>query len=253
MVTSRKRAIARSFSRAATTYAAAAQAQERAAERLAGRLPPLPAAARVLELGCGTGLLTRHLLALMPPSATLLATDLSPGMIAAASAAISDPRLSFAVMDAEAPDDFADGFDLIASSLAAQWFADLPATLAGLVRRLNPGGMLALATLGDGTFAEWRAAHAAHGVECGVPLYPDTAGLAACLPGCRAEAAPFTIAYPDARAFLATLAAIGAATPRPGHRPLPPGTLRRIMAAMGRPCAITWDVLTLTFVKRNAA
>jgi len=244
MVADRKDIIANAFTKAAARYESAAQAQETVAGRLAAALPPLAEGTRVLEVGCGTGLLTRHLLARLPASATLLASDLSPGMIAAASAALADPRLSFAVMDAEAPET-AGSFDLIASSLAAQWFTDLPATLAGLVDLLRPGGTLLLATLGADTFAEWRAAHIALDVESGVPDYPSAGTLAAMLPGARVESWPFTLPYPDARAFLASLAAIGATTPRPGHRPLPAGTLRRVMTSLGRPCAMTWDVLLL--------
>ena len=245
----RRQRIRQAFSAAADTYEAQAQAQARAAAQLAARLPPLPPGARVLEVGCGTGLLTRHLLAALPSDGRLLATDLSAEMIATAGAAIIDPRLALAVMDAEAPDLPEHGFDLIATSLAAQWFADLPAALGGLTRLLAPGGTLMVGTLGAATFREWRAAHAAQGEVSGVPDYPDAANLAAMLPGADVARERFTLDYPDARAFLRSLAAIGAVTPRPGHAPLPPGRLRRIMARLGAPCAITWDILILSYHK----
>lgn len=249
MTAGRKHRIATAFAAAAASYDANAEAQIRTARLLAARLPPLPAAPRVLELGCGTGLLTRLLLERLGPDAAVLATDLSPAMIARAGGAIDDPRLRFAVMDAEAPALPAAGFDLIVSSLAAQWFADLPAALAGLVTLLKPDGWLLVATLGAGTFAEWRAVHAGMGLEAGIADYPDAARLAAMVAGAEVTSLPFTTAHADARAFLRTLEAIGATTPKAGHRPLPAGTLRRIMARLGAPCTITWDILILGVMK----
>jgi malonyl-CoA O-methyltransferase len=241
---SRKRVIAGAFSAAAGTYESAARAQDWAADRLMQRLGRPRAPLRVLELGCGTGLLTRRLAAALPEGSTILATDLSAAMVEAAAAAC--PVASFAVMDAESPQ--ASGpFDLIASSLAAQWFTDLEATLGRLAALLAPGGRLLIATLGAGTFAQWKTAHAALGLESGVPDYPDSEGLAALLPGARVDSLPVTLDYADGRQFLRSLEALGAQTPRPGHRPLPPGPMRRILKAMGSPCSVTWDILLLDY------
>jgi malonyl-CoA O-methyltransferase len=245
-MTPRKQRIRTAFSAAAGTYESAAGAQIRAAGLLADRLGRLPAGARVLELGCGTGLFTRRLLERLDADARILATDLSPAMIERSRVGLDDPRLGFAVLDAEAPDAAGGPFHLIASSLAAQWFADLPATLARLRTLLAPGGRLLIATLGERTFAEWRAAHAALGLRSGVMDYPDADTLAALVPGARIESERFAIAHADGKAFLHSLDAVGAGTPRPGHRPLPAGTLRRIMASLGRPCSITWEILILS-------
>ncbi|MGE5506663.1 MAG: methyltransferase domain-containing protein [Actinomycetota bacterium] len=242
---SRKRRIAAAFSAAAGTYETAAEAQARAADELARLVAaePLPPHPRVLELGCGTGLLTRRLLAAVS-GGSLLASDVSPAMVEAARQGLDDPRLRFAVVDAEAPGLAERSFDLVVSGFAAQWFTDLAGTLAGLARLVAPGGRLMLSMPGSGSFAEWRRAA---GADCGIPGYPDAAAVAAMLPGLRVVARPFTVTYADARAFLATLKAIGAGTPAAGHRPLPPGRLRRIMAGLGAPCAITYDVLYLSW------
>jgi malonyl-CoA O-methyltransferase len=241
---SRKNTISGAFSAATATYEAAARAQILAADFLMERLGILSAPLRVLELGCGTGLLTRRLAAALPAGSSLLATDLSPAMIEAAGKAL--PGVSFAVMDAESPH-LSGPFDLIVSSLAAQWFTDLPGTLARLSGLLAPGGRLLLTTLGGGTFAEWSAAHRALGLESGVPAYPEAEALAAMLPGAGVESHSFGLDYADGRDFLKSLEALGAQTPRPGHRPLPPGHLRRIIKAMGSPCTITWDILLLDY------
>jgi malonyl-CoA O-methyltransferase len=238
---SRKKRIVDAFSAAAQTYEAAAGPQVRAAERLARMVTtqPLPPAPRVLELGCGTGLLTRRLLAGIA-GGSFLVTDASAAMVAAARASTGDARCRFAVLDAEHPGVAAGSFDLVASGFVAQWFADLGGSLTRLAGLVAPGGRLCLSMPGRASFAEWRRAA---GDRCGIPDYPDAAALAALLPGARVDSETFTVAYADARAFLAALKAIGAGTPAAGHRPLPPGLLKGIMAGLGAPCAITYEVL----------
>lgn len=249
----RKARVVAAFSAAATTYDSAAEAQVRAADRLAGLVlgAPVPHPPRVLEIGCGTGLLTRRLLPSL--GGTWMVTDLSPAMLEAARAAIADPRACFRVMDGEHPD-LAGPFDLIVSNLAAQWFADLGAALGRLAALLAPGGRLAVSTLGAGSFAQWRRVHAELGLSCGTPAYPPAEAVAALMPaGGHATiiAEPFTVRYADGRAFLAAVKAIGAGTPAPGHRPLSPGALRRALAALGRPADVTYDVVYAVFTREG--
>jgi malonyl-CoA O-methyltransferase len=100
-------------------------------------------------------------------------------------------------MDGEHPDQRGP-FDIIASSLAFQWFADLPAAIARLRALLAPGGWLAFATLAEGSFAEWRAACGDQ--PCGIPDYPDAARLAAS--GLRVEVEHHRVDFGSARDFL---------------------------------------------------
>ncbi|CCD03423.1 methyltransferase domain-containing protein, partial [Azospirillum baldaniorum] len=76
----RKAAIAAAFGKAAPRYEEHAAVQRVAAERLAERVArlPLPPRPRVLEIGCGTGFLSRALRERIGP-ADWLFTDLSPG------------------------------------------------------------------------------------------------------------------------------------------------------------------------------
>ncbi|HEY0269958.1 MAG TPA: methyltransferase [Sphingomonas sp.] len=222
-------AIVRAFDRA-DDYDRHAGLQRDVAERLAARIAalPLPPAPRVLEIGCGTGLLGAALLTRLP-GADWLMTDLAPAMVARAAARFADrPGLRFAVMNGAAPD-AAGPFDLICSSLAAQWFADLPGALARQAALLAPGGHLMLAAPAAGSFAEWRQAHALEGLSEGTPDYPTAEVFAAMLPGSEAIAESIVVAHADARAFVHALKAIGAGTPRPGHRPLAPSALRAVM------------------------
>lgn len=241
---------------AARDYDGRARVQHLVAGRLAARIAalPRPDAPRGLELGCGTGFLTAALQA-EAIGGSWLVTDLAPGMVArcrarlGAQAGRTPPDLAFAVLDGEHGAMPAQGpFDLICASLAFQWFADLPAAIARLLGWLAPGGHLVFTTLGAGTFAEWREAHAVEGLAPGTPPFLTVAELAAILPGRQAApplVEPEIERHADARAFLHSLKAIGAGTPGLHHRPLPPGALRRVMARFEQAGSrATYEVVT---------
>ena len=218
------------FDAAAETYDAAAPVQRAVAGRLAEKIAalPLPERPRILEIGCGTGFLTEALKARLPEGEWLV-TDLSPRMLGACRARMG-PGFDFEVMDGERPAVGNRRFDLICSSLAVQWFADLGAGLGRLQDLLAPGGWLAISTLAEGTLHNWRRAHADLGLACGARDFPSTATLAAMLgPRGRLETETVVQAHADARGFLGDLKAIGAGCPAPGRRPLAPRELKRVM------------------------
>ncbi|MCA1906797.1 MAG: methyltransferase domain-containing protein [Magnetospirillum sp.] len=235
----RKQQVNAAFSAASRFYEEAARAQAISAGFLADLVAELPRSAcpQVLEFGCGTGLLTRKLHPRL--GGDWLVTDLSPAMLETAESALPGPR--YQVLDAEDPH-VDQRFDLIVSNLAAQWFADLPAAAAKLAGLLTPSGHLVFSTLGEDSFREWRQAHDACGVACGVPRFPSAATLASGLPHARVVEQTFRLDYADGRAFAAELKRIGAGTPAPGHRPLGVASMRRVFQALGSPCAMTYHV-----------
>lgn len=247
-----KRAVARAFD-GAEGYDGAASIQAEAAGRLAAEIArqPLNARPRILEIGCGTGLLTAALRSRMA-TGSMLVSDLAPAMVRRCRARFGeDPDLRFLVMDGERPC-LAPGFDLICSNLAAQWFEDLPAALGRLAALLAPRGLLAVSTLGDGTFREWRAAHSALGLEAGTPNYPPLAALQALrFEGCTTTVTAETLveAHADGRAFLKALRAIGAGTPalRPA---LSTGALRRVLHRFDEGGASATYVVASVLIRR---
>ncbi|NEU10711.1 methyltransferase domain-containing protein [Methylobacterium sp. BTF04] len=246
-----KQAVARAFD-GAEGYDRAAVIQAVAAERLAVRIAaaPLPPAPRILEIGCGTGLLTTALRRRLTPSC-LIASDIAPGMVRRCARRMG-AEVQGLVMDGERPC-LAQGFDLIASSLAAQWFEDLDGTLARLAGLLAPGGLLAVATLASGTFHEWRRAHAALGLEAATPTYPALSALQAlAIAECTVAASsePVVESHDDGGAFLTALRAIGAGTPG-SAAPLSSGGLRRVLRRFEADGAqVTYEVATLLIRRR---
>jgi malonyl-CoA O-methyltransferase len=213
--------IARAFD-AAATYDAHAVVQRQVADWLAERIVAIaPPAPRVLEVGCGTGFLTGATLPRLM-GADWLMTDIAPAMLERGLA--KHPGVRGRVMDGEHPNLPGEApFDLIVSSLAVQWFADLESGLWRLAGFLAPGGRLLVTTLVEGTFAAWHEAHLAEGYVAGSPTYPSVAAL-----GWPVETRVFEQRHGSAADFMRALRAIGAGTPREGHRPIPPGVMRRI-------------------------
>lgn len=240
----RKKTVADAFGAATSTYDSSAQAQDRAAEGVVDLVMSrtLPRNPCVLEVGCGTGLLTRKLLPKV--GGDWMVTDLSPAMVKAAEASICATNATFRVMDGEHPDMPTGLFDLVVSNLAAQWFADLGRAINQLRACLSPGGVLVLSTLGRGSFTEWRAAHEQLGLSCGVPQYPSVEDLKSLLPmGSRVLSEQVVISHADGYDFVDSLKRIGAATPSASHVPLNPGALRKVLRKMGAPVSITYDIL----------
>lgn len=101
-----------------------------------------PAGADWVELGCGTGALTAAVLAAGAPR-SLVAVDPSEDFLAAARAAVPDPRVRFERGQAGALPVADATIDVAVSGLVLNFVPDRPAALADLLRALRPGGRLA--------------------------------------------------------------------------------------------------------------
>lgn len=245
---------------AASDYDRHARVQYAVARQLAERIAllPLPESPRILEIGCGTGFLTQALVD-QDIGGEWLVTDLSPVMVKRCRDRVGDaPQRRFAMFDGEYGEpESSVGFDLICSSLAMQWFDDLEGAVARMLGWLAPGGHCLFTTLGEGTFAEWRAAHGAGQAGAGTPRFPDAAWLCAMRPAGRAGAHwvdRHVETHSSARDFLLSLKSIGAGTPSPGHQPLAPAALRKVMRAFEDAGArATYEVVTCHFTRERDA
>lgn len=111
---------------------------------LVGRLR-VPPAGRVLEVACGTGIVTGFLRSTLPPEVTVVATDLNEPMLAHARTARQlGTGVEWRPADAQTLP-FADGsFDAVVCQFGLMFVPDKGLALREARRVLAPGGVLAL-------------------------------------------------------------------------------------------------------------
>lgn len=168
-----KRLMMNHFSAGAACYDDCAKIQERMAGILAysdalnclnpgGKL-------KILEIGCGTGILTGKLTGLFP-HATITAIDIAPGMIKAASMKNNGPGVFYICGDAEKYR-WDDSFDLVISNAAFQWMNDPRGTVSKYFSLLKPFGGLVFSTFGPLTFREFSDSYKKAAEDLSVPDY----------------------------------------------------------------------------------
>lgn len=155
--------IQRRFNRSAaeSLYDRNARVQLVMAEWLASTIDRAPDRLDILEIGCGTGVLT-ELLAQQFPRSSITALDIAPAMLEAAEQRLltsnpnGGPSVHWVQADIEAwaAKFFPASFDLIVSSACLQWLNHPGEALSSLKRLLRPGGRFVFTTFGDSTFRE---------------------------------------------------------------------------------------------------
>jgi malonyl-ACP O-methyltransferase BioC len=156
--------VSRRFSAAASTYHAKSYVQPLVAARLLDLLPREMVPSRILELGCGSGHLTRGLRERWP-DVRVEAIDTAPGMIEFCRRHfVNDALLQFEVADA-ARLSAKQAYALIISNCALHWLEQPGAAFANLALSLARDGRLAFSLMLDETLWEVREArlHAAPG------------------------------------------------------------------------------------------
>lgn len=150
--------VARFFSRAAESYERGAGLHRHVAANLLEWLPDpgLIGDGRILELGCGTGVLTA-MIRQRYPSALICAVDIAEGMAACLQDTRREDRnLACVVADAR---NFASRvpFDLVVSSSSLHWATPLSRTMTNIEGLVKPGGQVAVAMMVDETLRELHA------------------------------------------------------------------------------------------------
>lgn len=138
------------------------------AAEIARRLPAGPDA-RVLEIACGTGILTRHLRRRLPAGAELVATDLNEPMIDFARGKLAGESIHWRTADAQELPFKAGVFDAVVCAFGLMFLPDKPAGFREAHRVLRPGGTFLATT--------WSALHehayASIAAETLARLFPD--------------------------------------------------------------------------------
>ena len=135
-----------------------------------GQAIPLAPAMRVLEYGCGTGMVARTI---SPHVAAIVAVDTSPGMLEVLGRKATEEgitNIETRVHDLTRHPLPAENFDLVLSSMTLHHIPEIEPLLHRFFAALKPGGYLAVADLitEDGSFHEDNSGVAHHGIN------PDT-------------------------------------------------------------------------------
>ncbi|HCH22969.1 MAG TPA: malonyl-[acyl-carrier protein] O-methyltransferase BioC [Oceanospirillaceae bacterium] len=146
--------VAQAFSQAARHYDAVAGLQRQAADHLIGQCAS-NLRGQVLDIGCGTGYLTRQVLQ-QAAVTQVLGVDVAEGMLDWCREHISDARCDWLQADAQALPLADSSLDGVVSSLAIQWCADEQALFSNISRVLRSDGRLFATTLGPDTLSELR-------------------------------------------------------------------------------------------------
>ena len=146
------------WDKASATYEGYWQAQLAPAQDRLMTMARLATGERVLDVACGTGLVTFRAAAAVGPSGAVVATDLSEqmvGRITEASAARGLTQVTATRMDAESLR-FADAsFDVALCALGLMYVPDPVAALREMRRVLKPGGRAVAAVWGARSHCGW--------------------------------------------------------------------------------------------------
>ncbi len=214
-----KRRVAASFSKAAASYDSVAQLQRDVGHTLLARLPADLQPSQWLDLGSGTGYFSRAL-AQRFPEVVGVALDIAEGMLTHARA---QGGTSWHVAgDAEQLPLRNGSCGLIYSSLAVQWCSDFAAVLAEAHRTLQPGGVLAFASLCAGTLHELRQSWRAVDGRVHVNRFREFADYQRLCADSGLEVlgldnVPHVLHYADVRGLTHELKALGAHNLNPGR------------------------------------
>ena len=145
-----KELIKRRFERCLKTYDANAAVQDRMAQKLISMLnhKEYP---EILEIGCGTGLLTRYAVKNLSYN-SYSACDIVPKCEEYIKSI--DSKILFTPCDVDSLFNDRQSYDLIISNAVFQWLDDTENVIKNIIRKLNPDGVLIFSTFGTQNFSE---------------------------------------------------------------------------------------------------
>lgn len=238
------------FNTAMHTYEDAAWVQRTVAEKLVKRLPKKKnTKTEILEMGCGTGLLSQQLISHFPAGHFLI-TDYAENMVSTCKQRFqNNDAVEVALQDAEK---FSSDkqFDLITSSMTLHWVNDLPACLQELTKYLKPNGELGVAFLGENSLQEWRKLCNQMHITPGTPLFPSLAFLQQHVTEMQFEKENYAHEYSSLYAFLKSLKNLGAHAARGDYLPFSSGKLRQLLRSHDHKIKINYEIIYGRFIKK---
>jgi malonyl-CoA O-methyltransferase len=214
--------VALNFSKHAHHYDNYARIQQRAAAQMMKFVPEYlleKEHIRILEIGCGTGLVSRNLVNVFD-NASFFITDISEEMIDTCEQELPEyarSRTKFFTLDGQTPTDLADSepFDLIISGFTLHWFQNPQETLNQWFDLLAEDGCMVWSFLNRGSFPEWKTICQEINVPCTLNVLPDMELMREPLNekySLEVSVIPMHQVYPSSQAFLNSIRLIGAGT-----------------------------------------
>ena len=146
------------WDRAAAHYEAAWQKQLEPAQRLLLEFAALRPGERVLDIACGTGLVTFPAASAVGPSGSVVGTDISEAMVETCrriAGAQGITHASFQRMEAEALQFDAARFDVALCALGLMYVTDFPGAVREMCRVTRRGGRVVAAVWGQRARCGW--------------------------------------------------------------------------------------------------
>jgi malonyl-CoA O-methyltransferase len=227
--------IEKNFSKGAANYDKSATFQKYAASELEKKIsscvPELVPGSKILELGCGTGFLTKRLFSHYPET-EITVTDISGQMLELCKTNTNGIKVwkkHFVKCDIE--ENLPVGnYDLIVSSLSFQWILNLRRLAERMKGLLSPGGVLIFSMLVEPTFGTLRKSFSDLNVPYPAPRFLTESDIEKTFMVFNDNIFGSDLHreyYPSTIAFLKHLNSIGSGNAT--GETLPVGTLRKVI------------------------
>lgn len=241
-----KQRIMSCFNKGAETYHSAAIVQAKVARNLAERLPFY--SNPILEIGCGTGIFSQHLVSSFPDSSILL-TDIASKMLAKCQQNLQkSTNIKYACMDGECLSTTTT-FDLIVSSMTLHWFSNLKKGFEKIIHHLSPGGIFMFALVGENSLKEWDDICKKFNLPKTTRPFPSRRFLQENFPDMKIDIENVSQNHHSGYDFLHSLKNIGATAKQENNISLSLGNLRKIILKLNNPIEITYEILYGKYVK----
>lgn len=245
-----KQRIQQSFNSSAQTYDSAACLQRDVARRVIEKLNS-PSAKNILEIGCGTGLLSKELIYHFPTS-HILFTDIAPAMLIKCRQKLThyllqnksryklSGDLEFICCDAE--NLLLDKkFDLIISSMVMHWFTDIGMAIKKLCQLLTPNGKLIFAIPGESSLMEIKQIFYRENTRIPILTFPSMSSLSECFPKLDFSSEIIKKNHTNLLDFFHSLKKLGATTTQ--HPVLSTGQLRRLLRKYNQNIDLSYEII----------
>ncbi len=235
------------FSRQAHSYDQYSSIQKKIAAILIQHITAHTSPKTILEIGCGTGSLTK-LLRQKYPHAIITATDISDKMIKTAQTNWTDSNhnLEWKTLDGENINS-KNQYDLIISNMSVQWLNNISQSYTNWLQALKAGGEIITSRPAKTAFHEWKSSLESVGLSSGIIEPQETSSIA------TIHIEPIKCTYPATIEFLRSIKKTGAHTAKNNYKQLSPKQIKLACEHCDKTynSEISWDTQIDKIIKNS--